>query len=115
MQSIKCHPLYYDENGNFDVTRRLGCIGCPLPSDKGLSDFKKQPKMVKAWINAGQRWWDKPREKEIRSKIKFNNVYELFAHNIFYDSYKDFYLAREGMFGKVDFKEKLERYFDIGL
>jgi len=114
MQKIQCHPLYY-VNGQFDVKKRLGCVGCPLKADKGLSDFKENPKMVKAWINAGQIWWDKPREKEIKSKAKFDNIHELFAHNIFFSSYENFRLAKEGFFGKVDFKERLENYFDIKL
>lgn len=114
MQKIRCHELYY-VNGEFDVTKRLGCIGCPLKSDKGLSDFKNNPKMVKAWLKAGKIWWNKPREKEIASKAKFENVYELFAHNIFFSSYENFRIAKEGFFGKVDFKERLENYFNIEL
>lgn len=114
MQQIKCHPLYY-VNGQFDVKKRLGCVGCPLKSDKGLSDFKENPKMVKAWITAGQIWWDKPREKEIKSKTKFDNIYELFAHNIFFDTYEDFRISKDGLFGKVDYKERLETYFDCKL
>lgn len=114
IQKIQCHPLYY-VNGKFDVTKRLGCIGCPLKSYNGLSDFKENPKMVKSWINAGKIWWEKPREKEIKSKLKFDSVYELFAHNIFFNSYEDFRLTREGFFGKVDFKERLENYFKIEL
>ena len=114
LQNIQCHPLYYT-NGVFDVTKRLGCIGCPLKSDNGLWDFKTNPKMVKAWINAGKIWWDSPREKDIKSKLKFDNIYELFAHNIFFNSYEDFRIAKDGFFGKVDFKERLEKYFDIEL
>lgn len=48
---IQCHPLYY-RGGVFDVTERLGCIGCPMASDNGLSDFIRYPKMVKAWCEA---------------------------------------------------------------
>jgi 3'-phosphoadenosine 5'-phosphosulfate sulfotransferase (PAPS reductase)/FAD synthetase len=114
LQNIECHPLYYI-NGKFDVTKRLGCLCCPLKSDKGLSDFKTNPKMVKAWINAGQVWWNKPRTKKIGSKAKFDNIYELFAHNIFFSSYENFKIAKDGFFGKVDFKERLEKYFNIGL
>lgn len=114
IQNIQCHPLYY-LNGKFDVKKRLGCIGCPLKSDKGLSDFKDNPKMVKSWINAGTEWWNKEREKEIASKLKFDSIYELFAHNIFFSSYEDFRVAKEGFFGKVDFKERLENYFQIEL
>lgn len=28
-RNIKCHPIYY-RVGQFDVTKRLGCMGCPL-------------------------------------------------------------------------------------
>lgn len=111
---IKCHHLYY-ENGIFNVKKRLGCMGCPLQSDNGLSDFKKNPKLVKAWIKAGQIWWDKPRVNIIGSKIKFENVYELFVHNIFFNSYEDFNMAIHGMFGTVDCKKFLENYFKIEL
>lgn len=114
MQNIKLHELYYS-NGKLDVTKRLGCLGCPLKSDKGLSDFKANPKLVQLWIKAGQVWWDKPREKEIASKTKFENIYELFAHNIFFSSYDNFDVARSGFFGRVDFKERLENYFQIDL
>lgn len=114
MQKIKCHPLYYN-NGKFDVKKRLGCIGCPLKSDKGLSDFKEHPQMVKAWIKAGQIWWDKPRDHEIRSKAKFESIYDLFVHNIFFSSYDAFSIAKEGAFGKMNCKDALEKYFNIEL
>lgn len=52
---IQCHPLYYDEQGKFNVKERLGCIGCPMASDNGLSDFMRYPKMVKAWCDAGKK------------------------------------------------------------
>lgn len=112
---IKCHPLYYDENGKFCVNRRLGCMGCPLASDNGLSEFKQYPKLVRQWIRNGQIWWDKDREKEPNSKKKFADVYELFMHNVFFDSYQEFALARDGMFGRMNCKEKLEEYFGIEL
>lgn len=52
-RGIKCHPLYYDENGNFHVERRLGCQGCPLMSRKArVQFFKDNPKWLKAWIRA---------------------------------------------------------------
>ncbi len=114
MQHIQCHPLYY-VNGLFDVKKRLGCRSCPLQSDKGLSDFKENPNLVKAWIKAGAVWWDKPREKEIRSKKKFDSIYDLFVHNIFFNSYESFSIAKDGMFGSIDCKKFLENYFNIEL
>lgn len=112
---VRCHPLYYDENGKFCVNRRLGCMGCPLVSDNELSGFKQHPKLVKQWIRNGQIWWNKDREKGLKSKKKFADVYELFMHNVFFDSYQEFALARDGMFGRMNCKERLEDYFGIEL
>lgn len=56
-RGIKCHPLYYDENGEFRVERRLGCIGCPLQSmSKRRGEFLKYPKMLKLWIKNAQEY-----------------------------------------------------------
>ena len=53
-RNIKCHPLYYSREGQFDVTQRLGCMGCPLASrNKRIQFFKENPKWLKAWIRAG--------------------------------------------------------------
>lgn len=52
-RGIKCHPLYYDEQGNFHPERRLGCMCCPLRGDRGLKHFKENPRYVKAWIKWG--------------------------------------------------------------
>ena len=47
-RNIKCHPLYYI-GGQFDVTKRLGCMGCPLASrKKRIQFFKENPKWLKA-------------------------------------------------------------------
>ena len=112
---IKCHPLYYDENGQFCVNRRLGCLGCPLKNDNGLSDFKQYPNLVKAWIRAGNVWWNKPREKDLASKANFADIYELFCYCLFYDNLGEFNEAKSGMFGKVDCKQFLQDYFKIEL
>lgn len=110
---IQCHPLYYDESGRFHVSRRLGCVGCPLQGDKGLADFKNNPRMVKAWLKAGQCWWSRPHRGLTQSR--FLDVYELFTHNIFFDSFEDFRLSQKGMFGDVDCKKFLEDFFNIEL
>ena len=50
-RKIECHPLYYDQQGNFHVERRLGCIGCPMQSDNGKEDYKQYPKLLKSfWL-----------------------------------------------------------------
>lgn len=112
-QNIKLHSIYY-KNGQLDVSRRLGCIGCPLASDNGLSGFKQYPKMVKAWINNGKVWWDT--HPNASSHAKFKNIYEVFVHNVFFDSYEKFKDAvTDSINGPVDCKTFLENYFKINL
>lgn len=68
-RGIKCHPLYYDEQGNFHVERRLGCIGCPLRSDNGLSDMVKYPKFLKRLISSSQAFIDTHPNSSSEKKI----------------------------------------------
>ena len=112
---IQCHPLYYDDDGKFCVERRLGCIGCPMQSDNGVADFKQYPKMLRQWIKAGEAWWNKEREQELKSVKKFGNIYALMAHSLFFDNYDSFQAANTSMFGKEDWKQRLEDYFQIEL
>ncbi|MDR2964000.1 MAG: phosphoadenosine phosphosulfate reductase family protein [Bacteroidales bacterium] len=113
-RGIKCHDLYY-KNGKFDVTKRLGCMICPMCSNKNqIEQFKKYPKFVKLWIDRGRIWWNKERKKEIVSKKKFRNVEDLFVHNLFFSNYEDFTYVFYGMF-PIDSKEFLEKYFNIKL
>ena len=112
---IKCHPLYYNEDGQFCVERRLGCIGCPMQSDNGVADFVKYPKMLRQWIMAGKEWWNKERETPLASVEKFGSIYGLMANNLFFDDYDSFQAANTSMFGKEDWKQRLEDYFKIEL
>ena len=57
-RDVKLHPLYYNEDGSLNIKKRLGCMGCPLKSNNGLADFKANPKLVRAWLRAGKKWWD---------------------------------------------------------
>ena len=113
---IKCHHLYYDESGNFHPERRLGCLGCPMSQRAQLEDFKNNPKLVKLWIKAGQKWWDNhPNSSSCKN---FKNIYELFVHNVFYHSYEEFRNVVNGdLFPEnmVDCKDFIEKYFNIKL
>ena len=91
---IKLHPLYYNEDGSLNVKKRLGCMGCPLKSDNGLSDFKAHPKLVRAWLKAGKKWWDS--HPNISSRKKFSDIYELFVSSIFFKSYEKSMIAIRG-------------------
>lgn len=112
-RGIKCHPLYYDEAGYFHVERRLGCIGCPL-AHNAKKEFKKYPKMVRAYINAAKVFIQNRKQKEL-------NVYELFYARFFLsrtEDYHKFMAQRNGdnLFGeKPDIKGFLEEYYNIEL
>lgn len=114
-RGIQCHPLYYDEQGVFHVERRLGCIGCPLPNDRGLRSFKKYPKFVKLWVKAAQQFIDTHPDSE--SKKKFGDGASLFYHNVFCKSYEDFlYKTSTDLWGQeIDAKKALENFFNIKL
>lgn len=115
-RGIKCHPLYYDEQGNFHVERRLGCISCPLRSDNGKSDFVKYPKLLKRLIESCQAFIDT--HPNSSSATNFGNTYNLVFHNLFCDSYEQYTtLIGGGMFPEtaIDAKAFLEDYFKIDL
>jgi phosphoadenosine phosphosulfate reductase len=115
MRNLQLHPLYYRADGTIDVTKRLGCLTCPLKSDRGLAEFTAYPNFVKAYIKAGMVWWNRERKKPLASHARFGSIYDLFFHNVFCNSYENYRLKTTGMFGKLDCKKFLEDYFKIEL
>lgn len=115
-RGIKCHPLYYDEKGNFHVERRLGCIGCPLQGDRGKSDFLKYPKMLKQLIKSAQIYLDT--HPLVKAVEKFGNAYNIVFQNMFCESYDQYQtLITGGLFPEtaIDAKSFMEEYFKIDL
>lgn len=119
--AIKCHPLYYDDQGRFHPERRLGCMGCPLRTDNGLAEFIKNPALARAWLRAGQRWADKPREgkrKPVSLRL-FADIYENFFFHLFAGKhphpYQWFLERKHTLFGTTDFKQALERILKADL
>jgi len=112
-RGIKCHPLYYDEQGNFHVERRLGCVGCPLMSrKKRIEVFKENPKLVKLWIKNGAVWFY--RDKPLKTRDTFGTIYDYFFYNLFCQNSMQSYLDKKHtMFEELDCKKFLEDYFGI--
>lgn len=116
-RNIKCAPVYYDENGQFHVERRLGCIGCPLKSDVGLEDFKKYPKLLKAQIKMYQRHLDTHTNTQYYQTIR-GSAYNGFYYRLFCRSNDEFVTAiTGGLFPEmaIDAKKVMEEYFGIEL
>lgn len=112
-RKIKLHPLYLAD-GRVDLSKRLGCIGCPLRSDRGLAQFVRYPKFVTAYIVALKKWWAKKRKKPTKRQLLFSDVYEMFAQYLFCGNFRQMKLNKE-CFIYTDYKKALEDYFKIKL
>lgn len=108
-KGLECHPLYYDEDGNFHVERRLGCIGCPLQGDRGVADFKQYPQLLRLIIQRGIKF----HERMGRGAM---DAYENIVYNLFYSNhgYGRFEQTYRGFF-QTDAKAFLEEKFNIDL
>lgn len=111
-QGLKIHPLYYREDGSIDVTRRVGCMCCPLASRrKRLEQFKRWPNMVKAYIRAEQKFRDShPDSTNVRL---YPTVFDWFFREVFFDKQKKYNDYCNQLFEKVDAKQYIEQYFGI--
>lgn len=116
-RNIKCHPHYYDEEGNFHVERRVGCIGCPLQSDKGKADFKQFPGLFKQMLKAYQVWLDT--HPDSKSAKTFPDAYHAVYMKLFCEDMQEYYSVFGGgqLFSDEvpDAKKFLEDYFGIDL
>lgn len=106
-EKLKVHDIYYNEEGHFNVKCRLGCIGCPLQSDRGKSDFIKYPKFLKLWYSNLVQYY-----KGDETKAGHALVYHLFYSN---HGHVKFLQNFNGLFPHNDFKHILEDYFKISL
>ena len=115
-RNIKCHPLYYSREGQFDVTKRLGCMGCPLASrNKRIQFFKENPKWLKAWIRAGQKRYTSEAYQNGKAKHKFKDAFEVMGYMLFCDNMDEFKGKTYTLFGEFDWKEFLQNEFKIDM
>ena len=115
-RNIKCHPLYY-RDGQFDVTQRLGCMGCPLASrKKRMQFFKDNPKWLKAWIRAGQKRYTSEAYQNGKAKVKFKDAFEAMGYLLYCDNMEEFKEKTHSMlFRDFDWKEFLQKEFNIDM
>lgn len=116
-RGIKLHPLYYREDRSIDITRRLGCMCCPMAYyKKRLQQFKQCPGMVKAYIRCGEEFLKSHPESKLANQ--YSDVYEYFYANAFFDNHSDYAKAKLGgdiFSDKPDYKKLIEDYFHITL
>lgn len=113
-RQIKCHPLYYDSGGHFNVKRRLGCIGCPLAYYKRrIEEFKQYPHMVALWLKSGQVYLNTHRHTKYGQR--YETAYEMFFRTTMFNHTKDYLRYMEEHNQIVDYKKVLEDTFGIKL
>ena len=115
-RGIKCHPLYYDDEGNFHVERRLGCIGCPLAYKKHrIREFKQYPGMARLYVRAAQKFLDI--HPDSTTNDNFKDAVEWFTFTLYCDTLQEW----SDKFGPtlfdngIDCRKHLEELFNIKL
>ncbi len=113
INNIKLAPIYYFPDGTIDITRRLGCLACPLLSkEKRIIRLKKYPGLIKQLAKNIRVYMDN--NPEAKSVKIFKNEYEKLFMDIFSDNSMDkYYYYLNGFWGKQDAKKLLEDYFKI--
>lgn len=108
-ENLKLHSVYYDSDNRLCIENRLGCIGCPLQGDRGVSHFLKYPKMLRLWVKAYLKWH--------KGRTFKNSPYESVVWYLFYSNHKkqSFEQTYHGLFEKPDAKAFLEDYFHVDL
>lgn len=115
-RNINCHPLYYGVGRQFDVTKRLGCMGCPLASQKKRrQEFKDNTKLLKAWIRAGQKFYTSEKYRNGKAKHKFKDAFEAMGYMLYCDSVEQFKEKTYTLFGEFDWKAFLQEEFKIDM
>lgn len=116
-RKIKCAPVYYDKDGNFDVNRRLGCIGCPLASRKiRITAYQENPKMLLAQVKALQDYSDKRIAAGAASQAIETcggNAWVFFYATLFYDSVAEFKDKCTNLLFDFDIEAYMKDYFKI--
>ena len=92
-------PHYYNKDLSIDFSKRLGCMGCPLKSQRQrISEFKENPGLFRAWIIAGYNYYNE-------------DVYRQMSYYLFSkENWIDFCSPK--LF-PINYKSFLEDYFNV--
>lgn len=111
---IKCHPIYYNADGQFLVKKRLGCIGCPLAYFKRrIEEFRQHPHILVLWLKSGQIYLNTHRHT--KNGLRYQTAYEMFFRTVLFNHTKDYAKFMEAHNYDVNYKSVLEDAFGISL
>ena len=115
--NIQCAPIYYDDLGVFHAERRLGCLGCPLAADNGVSDYLEHPNLLKMVIKSMKRYLDAHQESKAYKYFE-GDAHKAVYKRLFCKTMEEYRLNIDGgLFPELelDAKQYLESYFGIDL
>ena len=115
-QGITLHPHYYREDGTPDLTRRVGCMGCPLMSQrKRIEDFKAHPGVLRLYIKAMNKYLTT--HPSVKTATHFQgSAWQWMWHKLHADMrLDDFKAARDGIvrLTEEDYREWFKNNFNI--
>ena len=113
-REIKLHPLYYNPDGSIDMSKRLGCMCCPLTGERlRREQFAEHPNMLKLYLRGGRMFLEQHKDSV---KQKYGDEYRWLVRDLFFRSDEEFYnKIGGGIFGEQDCKALLENYFKVKL
>ena len=105
-------PHYYRDDGSIDFSRRLGCIGCPLMSQKKrVAEFKRYPKLLRQIIKRADIF----KQNHHHEGDTLTNGADLLYYQLFCNNVADFAAKKNTLFGTIDTRAEIERIFNISL
>lgn len=113
-RGIRLHPLYYDEKGRLDLTRRLGCIGCPMAGRSSRrEEFRMYPGMLRAYVRHAQRYLDT--HPDSGRHDRYRDACEWMYRELFFGKQEEWdrWIEEDGV--RRDCRKLLEDYFDVRL
>lgn len=107
-EMLRLNPYYY-QDGYLNLNRRVGCIGCPLQSDRGRADFIQYPKFLRQWCHHYANY--------VSTHKAIEGVYEDIVWHIFYSNHGDekYKQTYHGLFPAQSAKDFLQEYFNCEL
>ena len=91
-------------------------MGCPLQSrKKRIQVFKDNPKYLKAWLKAGNKFYSSDKYQNGKAKHKFKDAFEAMGYQLYCDNMEQFKTMTYGLFGEFDWKEFLQKEFKIDM
>ena len=73
------------------------------------------PKWLKAWIRAGQKWYISEKYQNGKAKHKFKDAFEAMGYLLYCDNIDEFKEKTYTLFGEFDWKEFLQNEFKIDM